>query len=354
MLKQMRYIGFSIMLSMCTLPALAQVAMPDTVCVGTDRIYKVSDPTNPISYTWKIDGVVQSSVTNELHVTWHSAGVFNLSVQAHSAGGCDGDVITGVVNVRSLPVAEAGAGGTFCFGKTVQLSGSGGDFYQWMPANYLSNATLSNPVLKVTSAGLYTLLLDVTDKNGCKSMVPDTVVVKLLPEAKLFAGNDTTVTANQYLQLNAIDVNNSGFVSYAWSPTTGLNDPTRKDPVAYLNQSINYTVTAKTAEGCIATDGIKIQFFVSSEIYVPSAFTPNNDGLNDVLKPILAGIKTLKIFSVFNRFGQVVFTTTVPGKGWDGTLNGIKQDSGTYVWIAEGIDYKGNLLVRKGTTVLIR
>ena len=95
-------------------------------------------------------------------------------------------------------------------------------------------------------------------------------------------------------------------------------------------------------------------FKTGPDIFVPSAFTPNGDGRNDVLKPIPVGIKTFDYFKVFNRWGQLVYVTGEVGKGWDGNVNGTRQQSGTYVYVTQGIDYTGKIIFRKGTVVLIR
>ncbi|MBZ4256743.1 gliding motility-associated C-terminal domain-containing protein, partial [Mycobacterium tuberculosis] len=83
----------------------------------------------------------------------------------------------------------------------------------------------------------------------------------------------------------------------------------------------------------------------------PSAFTPNGDGRNDYLKPLPVGISALRYFKVLNRWGQIVFSTTEYGRGWDGTFNGVKQPPGTYIYMAEGVDYKGKIVFKKGSAV---
>ena len=117
---------------------------------------------------------------------------------------------------------------------------------------------------------------------------------------------------------------------------------------------ITYTLTAQNANGCTGIDDIKITVFEGPEIYVPNAFTPNGDGKNDVLKAIPIGLKEFKFFMVFNTYGQQIFSTVNPAIGWDGNFKGAKQGIGTYVWITEGINYKGTTLQRKGTVILIR
>lgn len=335
--------------------ALGQIAMPDTVCVGTTRQYQVNDAATPSTYTWSVNGNVQSSTANRVSIAWNTPGVFQLSVLEHNAAGCDGDIRSGLVYVMPPPVANAGADAIVCFGNSIRLNGSGGTSYQWSPANYLSNAAIANPVVSIPFAGTYRYVLNVS-ANGCKSPTADTVEVTVLTKPEIFAGNDTTIAVNEPLQLHAQDVSHSNFSTFIWSPATGLNNPTLQNPVATRPQpqTFTYHVTATTPEGCIAKDDISIRVFNQAEIYVPTAFTPNNDGRNDLFKPVLVGIRELKYFSVYNRFGQLVYTASKDAAGWDGTVNGIKQGTGAYVWMAEATDYKGNVLNRKGTVVLIR
>ena len=124
-------------------------------------------------------------------------------------------------------------------------------------------------------------------------------------------------------------------------------------------------ITSKTAGYVLITavidDSLKIIYgsparvkFAPINIYVPRVFTPNNDGTNDILKPILVGISTFHYFNVYNRWGNLVFTTQDPNQGWDGTFKGVAQPVETYLWIAEGIDENGKKVVQKGMTSLVR
>ncbi|MER3498527.1 MAG: PKD domain-containing protein, partial [Chitinophagaceae bacterium] len=121
-----------------------------------------------------------------------------------------------------------------------------------------------------------------------------------------------------------------------------------------LQNDIVYHLTVQSDAGCVATDSVKITVFAKAAIYVPSAFTPNNDGLNDLLLPKYAGMKELKFFKVFNRWGQQVFYTTDMSKGWDGMLNGKPQPTGSYVWVVNAVDVDGKLHMLKGTIIIIR
>jgi gliding motility-associated-like protein len=358
MFKKIQHISAWLMLFFSFKQAAAQVAMPDTVCIGSSRIYKVNDAATPSTYTWKIDGAVQTSTRNELSVIWNIPGTYQLTVQEHANNGCDGDIRSGTVYVNPLPIANAGPDAIVCFGNTIQLNGSGGTQYQWSPPTYLSGTTIADPIVKLPAAGVYKYVLNVSS-NGCRSLKGDTVSITMLPPVKIFAGNDTSISINQQLQLNAVDITNSGFISYNWSPSFRLNNgsiknPIFSSPVVTNNSGNTYVVTATTTDGCKASDNITNKVFEKPDLFVPTAFTPNNDGLNDFAVVIPVGIKELKYFRIFSRWGINVFSTTDYTKGWNGLFNGQPQPSSVFVFEAMGVDYNGNTIFKKGTITLIR
>ena len=146
----------------------------------------------------------------------------------------------------------------------------------------------------------------------------------------------------------------SGSTAIRWSPPTGLSDPFAQDPVALPPASVSYQVVALSPQGCQGSASIAVKIFSKIDIYVPSAFTPNGDGHNDLLKAIPAGIKTFGYLTIYDRWGKRVFRTVTPDDGWDGTFGGILQNPGAYVWEASGTDYNGRLVSRRGTVLLIR
>src|SRR5688500_2512389 len=99
MFKRLRHIIISVMLLFGVLGASAQMAMPDHVCIGTTKKYSVNNPSVPSTYTWKIDGVTQSTTTNEITITWNTVGQFLITVQERSADDCEGDLQSGIVYV---------------------------------------------------------------------------------------------------------------------------------------------------------------------------------------------------------------------------------------------------------------
>jgi gliding motility-associated-like protein len=107
--------------------------------------------------------------------------------------------------------------------------------------------------------------------------------------------------------------------------------------------------------GCFDLDTIRVHVFkLKPDLLVPNAFTPNGDGINNIFKPIPIGMKSVDIFRVYNRWGQMVYSGTGNGAGWDGTFGGKKQEMATFVWYAEGVDYLNNKIKKKGSVILIR
>lgn len=261
------------------------------------------------------------------------------------------DSVTVIVNPAPRP--NAGPDASICFGGTTNLNASGAMEYIWRPGTFLSSTTVAQPDVIRPSAPI-TYYLKVKDFNGCESLVEDTVKVAVTPAVKMFAGNDTLVAVGQPLQLTGSQVGANTVIAYSWSPAYGLNNPNVANPVAILDRDMTFTLTGRTAINCEGSDVINVKVYQGPEIYVPSVFTPNGDGTNDYLRAWAIGMKEYRYFRVYNRWGAMVFSTSDFNRGWDGKINGAAQNSGTYVWMAEAVDYKGNVITRKGTTTIIQ
>lgn len=143
--------------------------------------------------------------------------------------------------------------------------------------------------------------------------------------------------------------------SVYWSPGVYLDARNTYTSNYRGSTQQEYTVEIITAAGCITVDTQLVKIGKKMDIYVPSGFTPNGDGKNDVLRPTLMGIKELKSFKVFNRWGELIFETQKEYEGWDGKVKGLlPQQTDVFVWTAEAIGADGTTITRKGTSVLIR
>ena len=139
-----------------------------------------------------------------------------------------------------------------------------------------------------------------------------------------------------------------------WSPAAGLNDATIANPIAIILATQTFTVKAFTPQGCETYDDVTVKIYKGPDIYLPNAFTPNDDGKNDIFRGIPVGIQQFNYLKIYNRWGKEIFSTTDYNKGWDGRWQGQKQDNGVYVVIANGIDFRGNVINKKATVMLIR
>jgi gliding motility-associated-like protein len=256
------------------------------------------------------------------------------------------------VKVVPYPTVNAGIDTTICFQSVAHLHGAtNGNKFYWSPG-YLVSDSINLEVLVHPPESMY-FTLSAIDNKGCPKTARDSVFIKVLPEIKAFAGNDTSIVTAQPLQLNA-----SGGTSYEWAPAFNLSSTTTNNPIATFYEPVNvirYTVRVYNEAGCYDSAFITIRVFQSEPIiFIPNAFTPDNDGKNDILRPIAVGVARIEYFRIYNRWGTKVFETSQNGRGWDGKINGLEQGTQTYVWEVKATDYKSKPYVQKGTVTLIR
>lgn len=323
-------------------------AMADTTICLTD-VVQLHAVTNGITFQWTPAATLDDPTLANPKATPTAAST-TYHVRA-SIGTCfAGDDV--VVNTVPYPVANAGPNPTICYNTSIQLNGShDGNSFTWTPTSYLSDPTILNPVASPPRTTSY--VLTVFDNAGCPKPGRDTVTVFVQPKVHAFAGNDTSVVVGQPLHFNG-----TGGVTYLWSPATGLDNVNIHNPVGVYGtgtDTIKYKLIVRDAIGCADSANITVTIFqTKSSIFVPTAFTPNGDGLNDEVMPIAVGMKRINYFSIYNRWGQLVFTTTTNKKGWDGKLNGRVQDPDVFVWMVSAVDYEDKPVFMKGTVTLIR
>ena len=211
-----------------------------------------------------------------------------------------------------------------------------------------TNSTDLHPIHSYLAPGLYTVKLKLTTPVAC---LDDSLSMTVnMQEFIVNASPDQTIMIGQPVQLSV----NGVAQSYQWTPPTGLSNPVISRPTALPLEDIVYTVTAIDKDGCKSMDSVKITVIQLNDIYVPSGFTPDNNGRNDHIKPLFPAKYTLKNFSIFSRWGQRLFSTNQRGQGWDGKTDGIPQAAGVYVWSFQAVENNGKTVVRKGTILLIR
>ena len=264
-------------------------------------------------------------------------------VQVTSDKGCTGKDST-TASISARPTVNAGNDAEICEGTGIQLHGSGTNItsYQWSPAFEISDPAIPAPLAFPKETTLYTLTVA---NSKCKAS--DTVLITVDKKPRADAGPDKVIISGQSVILNG-SVSGTA-ISYTWSPTTymigsGTVTPSVSPPVNQV-----YTLQVTSGKGCgTATDDVLVKVF--KEVYVPNAFSPNGDGINDTWN-----IETLQAYpgaevKVFNRFGELVFDNNGTNKQWDGRFKGRLLQVGVYVYM---IDLKNGSPLMKGVVLLL-
>jgi gliding motility-associated-like protein len=309
-----------------------------------------------MTYEWKFsDG--GSLQTTDAVKTFAAIGNHDAELIATSAFGCK-DSVSSVVFV--LPNGTPNfSWDSICINRPVLFknlsneNGSAFSTYSWNFNDGGSGSVIKNPSPVIyTTGGSKNVSLQITNL-GCETD-PITITKQVQAHAQPPGIRYSSITVPQgsskFLQARNISGN-----SYAWKPQQQLNRYNNRYAEFYsTGNDVQYLIDIADQNTCVTTDTLLIQILKKPGFYLPTGFTPNGDGLNDVVTPYLIGMKSLKSFSVFNRWGNLVFYSTRYGEGWNGKFKGTNQDAGVFVWVLEFIDSNDKKVVERGTLALIR
>ena len=205
-----------------------------------------------------------------------------------------------------------------------------------------------NPKHTFAQGGEYNVTLIAQTEKGCVDTVTK---VTSIDDFRPFAGNDTIIVKGERIYFNA-----TGGTSFKWSPDYYLNDTNINNPVGYYTDTGTFTYKVHiTTEGqCEGDAYITVRVVGQSSVFVPSAFSPNGDGLNDIFRPLAVGYSKNNFFRVYNRYGEMVFASDNFARGWDGRFNSKDCDVDTYYWVLDIKDRFGKPLRLKGDVTLVR
>lgn len=342
--------GSNIFISNCRVasnPVTITIHNPPVVSAGSNspvcekRLINLTG-TGGIAYAWTGPAGFSSMLNNPALVAQPNSGG-QYSVVVTDQFGCKNNAVVTVVT-NPKPLATVSATQLICEGQQVNLSAGGGNMYSWSPARGLSSTSIANPVANPLDSTLYSVV--VTSGNNCTDTA--TIQVNVLKKPAANAGPDKIILKGQPVVLDGT-VQGSN-INIAWVPATYLNNASLVQPTATPLTDFNYILQVTSRNGCgVATDEVFVKVF--NDIYIPSAFSPNNDRLNDTWQiQALAAVPNARVI-VYNRYGQIVFETTGNSKQWDGNLKGKAQPIGAYSYL---IDLKNGRPLRKGTVMLIR
>lgn len=295
-------------------------------CLGeTTSLFNVS--TNASTWAWNFGDGATSTQLDPTHI-YASSGTYYVSLAIeHSVTGCK-DTMEKAIVIYDSPTAVS-FDTSACEGVPTLLTASGagtGGTYEWSPATGLSSTTVPNPLASPTSTTTYTVVI--TDQNGCMDSTTSTVEIIVEPPSVI--SNDTIVIG-QSIQL--VYPYPQSYYIYSWSPTDSLSCVDCPNPFADPQQNTMYTLTITDPNGCfVSQSNFYVEVLPLSSVDVPTAFTPNGDGVNDVVYVGGWGIKKLIEFNIYDRWGELIFTSDDINVGWDGFYKGALQNMDSYAY----------------------
>ncbi len=326
---------------------LSNIAVTNPKC-NSDHNGSISlQPTGgstPYNFQWN-NGANTQNINNL------TAGIYSLTITDNN--GCKRYLDTTLIQPDSLLSTLIPNGipcATACIGEAFAntLGGTTPYHYQWDDSQ---NQT-SNPAIQLCS-GFYNVTI--TDANNCQ-LIKQVEIIDTSQFINFLAwANSDTVYENNSTQLNSSWIN--GNVHYTWTPSNTLNNSNLQNPIATPNSSTTYTVIAEDNYGCQWTANLFIYYIDilcdEPNIYVPNAFTPNNDNQNDKLF-VYSSVSYELDFKVYDRWGELVFSTNNLNTGWDGKFKNQDLPSGVYVYHLKLTCYNQEIFKKKGNITLIR
>lgn len=308
-----------------------------------------------VSWKWRLTGpnnTLVESMEQNPDFTVLLAGVYQLRLIVTSGNGCTSS-LTLPFKSPVPPVALLADSLAICVGDTIPLfPGADPEFtYHWSPATALSDTDAPNPLAFPSNTITYEVEIS---GNGPCVLEKEVKVSVLNPGAFTVSATPPTILIGGSSQLQA---SFPGAIGFVWEPAGTLSDPNISDPVATPTDSTTYMVTALLSSGCDlrATVSVAVLYPKCDEpfVFFPTAFSPNGDDENDVLKLESTFLKEM-YWAVYNRWGQKMFEAYDPNAGWDGTFQGLPQPAETYGYYLRVRCANGQELIKKGNVTLLR
>jgi gliding motility-associated-like protein len=336
-----------------TLPNV--VCLPDGRATFTNQSTIADGSESLFSYLWNFgdpSDATPSLLKDPTH-KYSALGPVNVKLIVTSKDGCKDSLTKSFNNIYPWPKANLGMNvTTACVGDTVYFSDNGNGMsssavsWRWDLAQGF-NAAVKNPSRQFNDSGTYTISYYFFNAQGC---VSDTVSKDLTvyPYPKLTLPKRVNVLEGGNLKLKPIYYYGTN-LSYMWTPSTYLNDPTDSTPVSTPLGDITYRLYLTGIGGCTVSDTVFLKLLLSP--IVPNAFSPNGDGINDRWRIQYLESYPGATVDVYNRYGQLVFTSVGYSVDWDGTVNGNPLPIGTYYYV---INPKNGRKIISGSVTIIR
>ncbi|MGQ0739099.1 MAG: PKD domain-containing protein [Bacteroidota bacterium] len=343
------------------LPVAAFTPSNDSGCVAISTLTFTNGSGSPdnaaMTYLWKYsDGITDISM--DAVRTFSPVGTYNVKLVTTTEFGCK-DSTNQDVHIMPQGVPNF-TWDSICTGRPMQFTNLSNEnsspqvWYNWNFGNGDPLSLVKNPPLVTYNGqpGQLDVILKMATL-GCESDTQTIIkTVQVNRQAPGYTYRTITVPLGSSQWLHVRD--SIGNI-YNWRPPMYLSSyNTRYTEFTAVSDDVKYLIDISDIHTCVTTDTIQMLVLKKPGFYLPTAFTPNGDGLNDLLRPYLIGMKGLKSFSVFNRTGQLIFYSNKYGEGWDGKFKGTDQATGVFVWVLEFYDANNRPVLEKGTVTLIR
>lgn len=316
------------------------------VCTRSDSTLIQLNASGGVSYSWSPATGLSDALIAAPLATISSARSYIVTVT--DANGCiDKDTLTIVVKPGEIDVIATPKIISACNGTVVQLNATGAKNYLWEPPVGLDDYKISNPKLTLSGSRVY--WVTGTDSSGCADR--DSIIVSAFPLPRVNAFSESTIVD---CLVSKVVLSASGAATYLWSPAAYCETPREDKTTAYPPATTVFTVQGYDANGCMSEDTITVFYQGKSLVKVPNAFTPDKDGINDKVRPIIVCDFQLSEFVIYDRWGNLMFTTSDPNIGWDGNFKGKECELGVYYYFVKGKNSKNEDVLFKGDITLLR
>jgi large repetitive protein len=322
---------------------LTVISKNDITCYGLNdgnAEVTATGGTAPYNYQW------QNGLSNSASVSQLSEGIYDVTVTDNN--NCTNSVSINIIEPTQL-ISFIVSSDITCYGYndgTITVNTAGGTpryNYSW------SNNNNTSPLANNLNPGNFSVTI--SDQNGCDTVLSVSItqpapIIITLADSFIINYGDSIVLENNY---------NGGIgnISFNWNPSVGLSCNDCQTPFAFPEITTGYIYTVIDETGCTATESTVVEVLIDKTIYIPNAFSPNGDGVNDIFNVAVQDVSEYEL-KVFNRWGELMFLSTDKKTGWDGNYKGKEMPPSVFVYHARFVFPDGEKKNKKGSFVLIR
>ena len=323
---------------------------------SNDVQFTDSSFTNPVVWEWDFGNTYTSTLQNPLHY-YGSPNTYTVQLISTNNFGCK-DTASKVITLQPFSPISVNASILKCEEDTVQLMATGGLSYFWQPSQTLSSSTINNPLASPSVTTIYTVTIaTLNGLDTCRSLLTTTVTVPAFSyNTSLMTVNPSTIVLGQTSQvsLNGLPINNTitvipnAQVNYTGNNTFEVTPSKSGEYAIYSVDQYNCSHYLKTIYVVVLVNECN-----EGVVYLPTGFTPNDDGINDVLY-IRSNFVTNIYLTIYDRWGEKIFETTDITKGWNGIFKDKPLDQGVYGYYMTFTCNNGEESFKKGNITLMR